>query len=275
MTSSFELWQKLPTGFLKKKYPGWCRLDYDVQCLIVELAEQQEFKCALCSKTKRLEIEHDPDPVFGPGGLIKTIYNIRGLACRGCNWRIMMFEAEDRGESVGWENCSFTLYAHQYSSYIDRYETRAYPLIQAARKLELGPLNYFRRWNLLWKFDHWKEWPHEKYPWYWGFEEIKAKRHGKIRTPRQAMKYLTALTEFILEQEKDPTWRPSHQFLKAMFKLKRSLDKIIAEVERARGLPVMAKPGSNVEANEWFVQTPEHTGEGAEPISERPYPSVH
>jgi hypothetical protein len=38
MTSSFELWQKLPTDFLKRKYPGWCQLDYDVQCLVVELA---------------------------------------------------------------------------------------------------------------------------------------------------------------------------------------------------------------------------------------------
>jgi hypothetical protein len=56
MTSSFELWQKLPTDFLKKKYRGWCQLDYDVRCLIVELAENQKFKCALCNQTEGLEI---------------------------------------------------------------------------------------------------------------------------------------------------------------------------------------------------------------------------
>jgi hypothetical protein len=76
----------------------------------------------------------------------------------------MMFEAEERGEYISWENLSFKLDDSQYWSYIDRYETRAFPLVQTALKSKLGPLNYWRRSNLLWKFDHWKEgWHKQKY----------------------------------------------------------------------------------------------------------------
>jgi hypothetical protein len=230
MTSSFELWQKLPTGFLKRKYRGWCQLDYDLQCLIVALAEKQRFKCALCSQTKGLEIEHDHDPEFGPGDQ-RTIYNIRGLACRKCNWLIMMFEAEERGEYVHWENLSFKLDDSRYWSYIDSYETRSYPLIQAALKAKLGGWNYWRRRILLSKFDGWKEWPHD-YPWHWGFEEIKEKRHGKIRTAGQFLKALVACVKFLADKvREDPDYRHSAEFLRCMAQLEPIMDTLRPIIE--------------------------------------------
>jgi hypothetical protein len=55
----YEPWQKLPQRFLKMKYTSWGKLDYDVKQLVVELANSQRFKCALCSETDGLVIEHD------------------------------------------------------------------------------------------------------------------------------------------------------------------------------------------------------------------------
>jgi hypothetical protein len=83
---SQSLWQSLPAGFLKKKYPAWDRLDQH-----------------------GLEIEHDHDPEHGDGDR-PTIYNIRGLVCRGCNWQLMMYEKKERGEYTGWVNfyCGIT-----------------------------------------------------------------------------------------------------------------------------------------------------------------------
>ena len=64
---SQSLWQSLPADFLKKKYPAWDRLDHEVKLLIVELAKNQNFKCALCNRRHGLEIEHDHDPEHGDG----------------------------------------------------------------------------------------------------------------------------------------------------------------------------------------------------------------
>lgn len=62
MSVAFDLWQKLPEGFLKKKYSAWCRLDCEVQSLIFELANDQNFRCAFCSRDQNLIIEHDHNP---------------------------------------------------------------------------------------------------------------------------------------------------------------------------------------------------------------------
>jgi hypothetical protein len=145
----------------------------------------------------------------------------------------MMFEAEERGEDIGWENLSFKLDDGRYWSYIDRYETRAHPLIQAALKAKLGSWNYWRRRNLLWKFDDWKEWwPHE-YPWRrWEFEEIKEKRHGKIRTPGQFLKTLVACMKFLGDKvREDPDFRHSAEFLGCMVQLKPVMDKLRPIIE--------------------------------------------
>ncbi|HMF06064.1 MAG TPA: endonuclease domain-containing protein [Methylocella sp.] len=247
MTSSFELWQKLPAGFLKKGYPAWGRFDRDVQRTVVELAKSQNFRCAFCSKDRGLIVEHDHDPEQGDGDRL-TIYNIRGLTCQRCNWHLMIYETNETGGYIGWDHVDCFIDSHRYDDYIYFYECRLERFRE--QKLQKTCPNYWSRTGLLDKFDDWKEccWRRQKYPWRWGFEEIKAKRHGKIRTPGQFFKYLTALTEFILEQEKDPNWRPSDKFLKAMFKLKPFLDKLIAELERARG-PRIAKPGSNRSAS--------------------------
>jgi DNA-directed RNA polymerase subunit RPC12/RpoP len=225
MSSSFDLWERLPGGLLKKGYRGWSQVDYEVRLLIVALAEQQKFKCALCNCAKELEIEHDSDPEYGEGDRY-TIYNIRGLACRRCNWRIMMFEKEARGECTGWQNSYTGLTDHQYWDYIYSYERRTNPLIEAALEDKLGSVNYWRRRNMLWKFDEWNDgW--QDYPWHWGFEEIKEKRHGKIRTPRQAMYALRACMQFVVdEKQRIPDWEPPSAFVDLMVRLKPLLDSL-------------------------------------------------
>src|SRR5262245_41913153 len=84
-TMSFE---ELPEGFLKMKFKSWAKLPHEVRDVIVELANKQKFKCALCFRDRGLIVEHDHYPEEGPGHPI-TIYNIRGLVCSGCNWHLM------------------------------------------------------------------------------------------------------------------------------------------------------------------------------------------
>jgi hypothetical protein len=62
-------WKPIPPGLLKMKMTprGFGRLEYDVQVLISQLAEEQGYKCALCSQNHSLEIEHDHDPEYGTG----------------------------------------------------------------------------------------------------------------------------------------------------------------------------------------------------------------
>lgn len=56
---SVGLWDKLPPGFLKIGFKRWRKLNHGVRRLVAELAESQNFKCALCSATRGLVIEHD------------------------------------------------------------------------------------------------------------------------------------------------------------------------------------------------------------------------
>src|ERR1700730_7845934 len=95
-TMSLILWNQLPAGFLKMNYKRWVRLGHAIQQLIVELASEQHFKCALCSEDQALEVDHDHDPEHGTGDVL-TIYNIRGLACHRCNWHLMVYEKDQRG----------------------------------------------------------------------------------------------------------------------------------------------------------------------------------
>ena len=97
------LWDLLPGGFLKKGYNSWRKLDGDVQNVIFTLAESQKFKCALCPTTRNLVIDHDHEPEEGPGHYY-TVFNIRGLVCQRCNWHLMVYEKEERGEYLNWEN---------------------------------------------------------------------------------------------------------------------------------------------------------------------------
>jgi len=100
---SDDLWDRLPSGFLKSTPKGWMRLDRNVRPLVVELASAQKFKCAFCDQAKGLIIEHDHWPERGSGDKL-TIYNVRGLACSRCNWHLGMYEADARGDYRGWDD---------------------------------------------------------------------------------------------------------------------------------------------------------------------------
>jgi hypothetical protein len=53
-----------------------------------------------------------------------------------------------------------------------------------------------------------------------GFDEIKDKRYGKIRTPRQFIQTLSACVQFVKgELEKNPDYQPPEEFLKVMVRV--------------------------------------------------------
>jgi hypothetical protein len=67
MSSSLERWNRLPEGFLKKRFRAWDRYDRELQLVIIEVARKQGFKCAFCSEDRELIIEHDHEPEDGDG----------------------------------------------------------------------------------------------------------------------------------------------------------------------------------------------------------------
>jgi hypothetical protein len=227
-----SLWEELPDDLLRKKRRGFSRLDYDVQRLIVKLARDQGYKCAHCSQSHDLIIEHDHFPELGPGEK-PTIFNIRGLVCGRCNWHIGMYEAEARGEYSSWPDRLPRVSEDTYWGYVYDYQIRVWPLVQAELEKRLGSQNYWRRRLFLQKFDDWLEYPvRRRYPWYWGFAEIKDKKYGPIRTPKQALRVLHACMLFVVEQlRKDPEYQPPASFLKLMIDLEPFFDGIRATVE--------------------------------------------
>jgi hypothetical protein len=104
-------------------------------------------------------------------------------------------------------------------------------LREALLKKRLGPQVYWRRRNLLEKFDDWDDYG-GRYPWHWGFEEIKNRRHGPIRTPMQFIKKLSACVRFVAEeQKKDPNYEPPAAFLDLMVRVKSMLDSLRPTIE--------------------------------------------
>jgi hypothetical protein len=206
---------------------------YDVQVLVSNLAEEQGYKCALCSQNRNLEIEHDHDPEYGTGETL-TIYNIRGLVCRGCNWHIMMYERNNNGEFISFGEASSRLSDYEWEKYIYPYERRVFALNEERLEREMGFQKYWRRRNLLDKFDGWKDWgPRRRtYPWYWGFDEIKERKRNTIRTPEQFFKVLAALLEYLKDQvAKDPEWMPPEEMMPGLLRLKSFLDELWPIVE--------------------------------------------
>ena len=127
----FKLWQKLPNGFLAMKYWQWCKLDQDILQLVVQLANEQKFKCGLCARRDRdLIIEHDHE-ALERAGIPYTIYNVRGLVCRGCNSQLSIYEREERGEYIGLDNVSSRLSSLEFKAYVHAYECRADALREA------------------------------------------------------------------------------------------------------------------------------------------------
>ncbi len=55
----------LPKGFLRLGVDRWLRFEPELQDLIVKLAREQNFRCALCTTDRALIVEHDHDPYIG------------------------------------------------------------------------------------------------------------------------------------------------------------------------------------------------------------------
>lgn len=153
---STSLWQQLPEGLLNIKFSAWDRLSHELKLLIVELAQKQNFKCVFCNSKRALVIEHDHDPEFGSGSK-PTIYNVRGLACGRCNWHLMIYEKNDRGEYTGWDDVELVISSREYEDYIYKYSGRAAVLREDLRKPTIEPANYWRRKLFLDKFDDWRQ----------------------------------------------------------------------------------------------------------------------
>lgn len=226
---SLVLWNKLPHRFLKKGFKGWNRLDYDVKLLIVELAEQQKFKCAHCDKKRNLIVEHDHYPEFGRGDRY-TIYNVRGLVCPRCNWHLIVYEKDRSGEYRGFDEAYSYITDSEYDGYIYSYDCRILALHEEALKAKMGARKYFRRRVFLDRFDDWEWIGH--YPWRWEFDEIKDQKYGKIRTPLQFIKSLTACAQFVKgEMEKNPGYEPPEKFLEVIVRIKPLMDELRPVVE--------------------------------------------
>ena len=90
-----------------------------------------------------------------------------------------MYEAEERGEYPDWPDRYPRVSESEHEKYIYSYKCRVSPLLEAMLEKRLGTINYWRRRTFLQKFDEWED-EGRNYPWYWGFEEIKEKRHGKL-----------------------------------------------------------------------------------------------
>lgn len=238
---SDHLWDQLPVGLLKKTAKGWMRLDRNVRHLVVDLARAQKFKCAFCNQTERLIIEHDHWPERGCGDKL-TVYNVRGLACQGCNWHLGMYEADARGDYRGWDDAYIRISRRDFDPYAYAYECRILALLDEELKQRLEPTNYWRRRLFLQKFDDWHDWGRGHYPWASYFAEIK-KRRWKIRTPEQFWQGLVAIFRFVAEQQrKDPDFELPEQFLKLLVRVKPLLDKAWPLIEERYRTIQVAKP---------------------------------
>lgn len=228
---SFELWQKLPKHLLRMKYEAWCKLDLDVKHLIVELAGKQKFKCALCNQNHALEVEHEHEP---KEKVPYTIYNVRGLVCRKCNWQLMFYEITERGGDIYWENLtSSNLSSDDYGCYIYIYECRVRASHEAL--LEKRVPNYWHRRLLLDRFDDWYYEGGEPPLWY---RKYKEKESRKIETPEDFVRGLTAIVNFVSEQfKKDPNFEPPEIFWKLMDRVQPIIDEAIATRNRLRTSP--------------------------------------
>lgn len=228
-----DLWSKLPVGLLRMQFETWRRLPYDVKLLIISLAHEQEFKCAHCDATRRLEIDHDHYPEHETGDRY-TIYNVRGLVCRKCNWAIGMHEAEQRGEYNSWPDSNRRVSEGAFYDYDFSYQCRVSPLIEEVWKQRLGIQNYWKRRKFLSKFDDWKEgWG--SYPWYWGFDEIKDRKYGPIRTPKHFLQIFLASMRYVAKEvERNPNYEPPKVFWDLMERAKPILDAAQSVVEERR-----------------------------------------
>jgi Recombination endonuclease VII len=225
---SWTLWNRLPHGFLAKSFEGFDRLDHSLKVLIVELARKQNFKCAICNRNRKLVIEHDHYPDRGTGKFA-TIYNTRGLTCGRCNWHLMMYEKELHGEYVGFGEATSKVSDRGWEEYTYPYDCRIVALSES--ELAQRCPNYWPRRIFLDKFDDWREWS-MPYPWRWYFDEIKDRRHGKIRNPKQLFRALAAIGQFLKnELAKNPDWEPPEELMHGLLRIKRFLGELWPIIE--------------------------------------------
>ena len=226
---SIVLWQKLPERFLRMKFPAWNKLDHNVKRVVVELAKKQDFTCALCSRNHGLEVEHDHDPQEGPGDRY-TVYNIRGLVCRGCNWHLRFYEAQESGEYFGWDNANCRISSRDYEDYICAYECRVSPLTETLLEQRMGSRNYWRRRLVLQKFDEWFY-----VDGFSGWRERWEENHKwDIRTPKRCVQVLIALMQFVIEQLKeDPNYQPPEKIFEILAKIRPIIEQAKASGEGA------------------------------------------
>lgn len=218
---SSALWRKLPHRFLRMKFERYDELDHEVKRLIVDLASDQKFKCALCSRDSNLIVEHDHEPQEGCGSTY-TIYNIRGLVCSRCNWHLMVYEKEASGEYIDWENASSYLSSREYEDYIYTYECRVGSLIETL--LEKRIPNYWHRRLILDRFDDWYYEGGQPPLWY---RRHKQKEAVKIETPEDFIRGLTAIVKFVGDQiKKDPNYEPPEIFFKLMVRIRPIIDQV-------------------------------------------------
>jgi len=230
---SLRLWNRLPSGFLKKQFKAWDKLEHGVKLLVVTLAEEQKFKCLHCSRVRNLIIEHDHDPIFGTGDK-PTVFNIRGLVCQRCNWHLMLYEKDLNGEYRGFDDVHCYISDREWDSYIYAYDCRVIELYESRLEDQMGDVKYSRRRLLLDKFDDWKDWTARRrdYPWHWGFDEIKERKRSTIRTPEQFFKVLAAILEYIEAQlTKNPDWMPSEHMVPSLLRIKQFLDELYPMIE--------------------------------------------
>jgi hypothetical protein len=209
-------WDTMPAGFLKIGYKSWRKLDSGVKRVVAELAESQEFRCALCTETRNLVIDHDHEPEEGPGRPY-TVFNIRGLVCQGCNWHLMAYEKQENGEYFGWENANSRISSGEYDSYDYVYRCRVSPLIEAALERRMGSANYWRRTLTLQRFDAWYD-DGERSEWRNRWAQRQA---WKIKTPEQFIEGMQALIKFCAKQmDKDPNFVPPDEFIKLVVRVR-------------------------------------------------------
>jgi recombination endonuclease VII len=223
---SVRLWKEMPEGFLKIGFKAFDKLDHDIKQLIFDLAKDQNFKCALCSKRRDLIIEHEHEP---REKVPCTVYNIRGLVCGRCNKALMGCDMEECGYFTNWENGYPYLSSDDYQNYKYRFDCRVAPLIDAAHVKRVGCRNTAHREHVLWMLD--ARYEEGRFPWQ---RRSKGTWDGEIRSPEQAIEVLTACVEFVAEQfKKDPNYEPPEIFLKLMVQIRPILDQAMADREHA------------------------------------------
>jgi hypothetical protein len=205
----------LPLGFLRMGRRSFEKLNSGVRTVIVALAKEHNYKCAFCTCDHKLEVEHDHDPDEGSGDEY-TIYNIRGLVCRGCHFHLTLYERLEQGDSMGWDHVDCRIDWQEYKDYIYFYTTRTDPLLNSLHVKRVGCSNPEHREIVLRKFDAWK-YDEEPSPWRERWERDRAPR---IETPEEAIRGLLACLRYAkAEADKDPNGQLPAELIEPLVRL--------------------------------------------------------